>query len=216
LFGPEYVSKSTVDRGSIADNEDGRSSDGEDVDEGGRSCRFCDKTKVVKRKPRDMLAHYGLIATGNQVIKDATLRDTLSNDGHWTASTNYWTITEPNRFATSSELLVSVLTAVQTQTKRANLKPWVLPDVPGDWSFGHTNPSKVTREIATWDGPSFLRMWLRKVRTTKRSYRARNRPSLANGFTGYQSNPWTRLRLRSPPQNLLPLPHVAVRRSKRV
>jgi len=48
------------------------------VDEEEKSCRFCDKTKVVKRKPRDMLVHYGLIASGNQVIKDATLRDTLS------------------------------------------------------------------------------------------------------------------------------------------
>jgi nucleoside phosphorylase len=53
-------------------------SDGEDVDEEERSCRFCDKTKVVKRKPRDMLVHYGLIASSNQVIRDATLRDTLS------------------------------------------------------------------------------------------------------------------------------------------
>ena len=80
LFKPEYghISKSTVDRGSIADNDSERSSDGEDVDEGERSCRFCDMTKVVKRKPRGMLVHYGLIASGNQVIKDATLRDTLS------------------------------------------------------------------------------------------------------------------------------------------
>jgi nucleoside phosphorylase len=80
LFKPEYghINKNTVNRGSIADNEDGRSSDGEDVDEEERSCRFCDKTKVVKRKPRDMHVHYGLIASGNQVIKDATLRDKLN------------------------------------------------------------------------------------------------------------------------------------------
>ena len=80
MFKSEYghISKNTADRGSIADNEDGRSSDGEDVDEEEKSCRFCDKTKVVKRKPRDMLVHYGLIASGNQVIKDATLRDTLN------------------------------------------------------------------------------------------------------------------------------------------
>jgi nucleoside phosphorylase len=34
----------------------------------------------VKRKPRDMRIHYGLIASGNQVIKDATFRDKLNKD----------------------------------------------------------------------------------------------------------------------------------------
>ena len=57
-----------------------------DVDEGEEeeSCRFCDRTKVVKRKPRDMRIHYGLIASGNQVVKDAAFRDGLSKDlgGH--------------------------------------------------------------------------------------------------------------------------------------
>ncbi|KAH7305361.1 nucleoside phosphorylase [Rhexocercosporidium sp. MPI-PUGE-AT-0058] len=51
--------------------------DGEEEEE---SCRFCDRTNVVKRKPRDMCIYYGLIASGNQVIKDATLRDTLNKD----------------------------------------------------------------------------------------------------------------------------------------
>ncbi|KAI9773772.1 MAG: hypothetical protein M1839_002005 [Geoglossum umbratile] len=55
--------------------------DGEDEEE---SCRFCDRTKIVKRRARDMRVHYGLIASGNQVIKDATFRDTLNKDlgGH--------------------------------------------------------------------------------------------------------------------------------------
>jgi nucleoside phosphorylase len=80
LFKPQYghVSKSTADDGSIADAENGRSSDGEDGYEEEKSCQFCNKTKVVKRKPRDMLVHYGLIASGNQVIKDAALRDALN------------------------------------------------------------------------------------------------------------------------------------------
>jgi hypothetical protein len=42
------------------------------------------------------------------------------------------------------------------QTKRPNLRPWVQPSVAGDWSFGHTNPAKVPREIATWDEPKLL------------------------------------------------------------
>ncbi|KAI9765366.1 MAG: hypothetical protein M1840_007446 [Geoglossum simile] len=50
---------------------------GEDEEE---SCRFCDRTKIVKRRARDMRVHYGLIASGNQVIKDATFRDTLNKD----------------------------------------------------------------------------------------------------------------------------------------
>ncbi|KAF3076556.1 Ankyrin repeat, PH and SEC7 domain containing protein secG [Trichoderma lentiforme] len=48
------------------------------------SCQYCDKTKIIKRKPRDMRVHYGIIASGNQVIKSATHRDKLNNDlgGH--------------------------------------------------------------------------------------------------------------------------------------
>ncbi|KAI9148801.1 ankyrin repeat [Paramyrothecium foliicola] len=42
------------------------------------SCRLCDRGKTVKRKPRDMRVHFGLIASGNQVIKDAAFRDNLN------------------------------------------------------------------------------------------------------------------------------------------
>jgi nucleoside phosphorylase len=80
LFKPEYghVTKSTTDHGSAADNEDGRSRDSEDEEQEEKSCRFCDRTQVVKRKSRDMRVHYGLIASGNQVIKDARFRDKLN------------------------------------------------------------------------------------------------------------------------------------------
>jgi len=44
------------------------------------SYRYCDPTKVVKRKPREMRVHYGLIASGNQVIKDAKFRNKLNKD----------------------------------------------------------------------------------------------------------------------------------------
>ncbi|KAL7917052.1 hypothetical protein ACQKWADRAFT_78051 [Trichoderma austrokoningii] len=45
----------------------------------GDDCRLCDKNRVVQRSPRedDIMIHCGLIASGNQVIKDAILRDKL-------------------------------------------------------------------------------------------------------------------------------------------
>jgi hypothetical protein len=55
---------------------DGKSLDiGEELED---DCRFCNKSKVIKRKPRDMCVHYGLIASGNQVIKDAIRRDEIN------------------------------------------------------------------------------------------------------------------------------------------
>jgi hypothetical protein len=49
-----------------------------DEDEDEDNCRFCDVTRVIKRKPRAMRVHYGLVASGNQVIKDARFRDALN------------------------------------------------------------------------------------------------------------------------------------------
>jgi nucleoside phosphorylase len=74
LFKADYghVSESSTGCGTIPDNDDG--------DEEEESCPFCDRTKTVKRKPRDMRVHYGLITSGNQVIKDATFRDKLNKD----------------------------------------------------------------------------------------------------------------------------------------
>ncbi|KAF2002585.1 purine and uridine phosphorylase, partial [Amniculicola lignicola CBS 123094] len=55
---------------------------GNDVPSG--SCQSCDKSKVVQRPPRETgdqpVVHYGLIASGNQVIKDAGHRDLLNSD----------------------------------------------------------------------------------------------------------------------------------------
>ncbi|UPL02804.1 hypothetical protein LCI18_013738 [Fusarium solani-melongenae] len=71
--------------GHVADSTDCGAIPGrEDEEEGEENCRFCDRTQVVRRKPRDMRVHYGLIASGNQVIKNATFRDRLSKDlgGH--------------------------------------------------------------------------------------------------------------------------------------
>jgi nucleoside phosphorylase len=71
----DHVSESSTDGDTIRDDNDG---DEEDEEE--KSCQHCDETKVVKRKPRDMRVHYGLIASGNKVIKDATFRDKLNKD----------------------------------------------------------------------------------------------------------------------------------------
>lgn len=46
--------------------------------EGEDDRRFRNKRKVIKRRPRDMRVHYGLIASGNQVIKDAIRRDDIN------------------------------------------------------------------------------------------------------------------------------------------
>ncbi|KAJ6037114.1 hypothetical protein N7540_001393 [Penicillium herquei] len=50
---------------------------------GGVTCRSCDKRKTLKRKLRDQqgsIIHYGTIASGNQVMKNATERDRVSSE----------------------------------------------------------------------------------------------------------------------------------------
>ncbi|KAK3491722.1 purine and uridine phosphorylase [Neurospora crassa] len=55
-------------------------------DEDDGDCRFCDPTKIIKRKSRKepIQIHYGLIVSGNQVIKNAFSRDKLNAEfgGH--------------------------------------------------------------------------------------------------------------------------------------
>lgn len=49
---------------------------------GGKTCWECDTERLVRRQPRDdtdPLIHYGNIASGNEVIKDATFRDRIAN-----------------------------------------------------------------------------------------------------------------------------------------
>ncbi|KAF2403515.1 purine and uridine phosphorylase [Trichodelitschia bisporula] len=45
-------------------------------------CQKCRKEYVVRRQPRgeDVVVHYGTIASGNQVMRDATIRDKLSTE----------------------------------------------------------------------------------------------------------------------------------------
>ncbi|KAK5988105.1 hypothetical protein PT974_12245 [Cladobotryum mycophilum] len=44
----------------------------------GTACQACDTSKIIEREPQEMQVHYGLIASGNQVIKDSILRDRLN------------------------------------------------------------------------------------------------------------------------------------------
>ncbi|KAG8677733.1 hypothetical protein FPOAC2_03839 [Fusarium poae] len=61
----------------ITDSADEKDEDEDDEHQG---CRLCDRTMTVKRKPRDMLVHYGLIASGDTLITDATSRNKLNKD----------------------------------------------------------------------------------------------------------------------------------------
>ncbi|KID76803.1 uncharacterized protein G6M90_00g103830 [Metarhizium brunneum] len=50
---------------------------------GAASCDSCDKDLVIHRTPRssgEIVIHYGTIASGNQLIRDASTRDTLSSE----------------------------------------------------------------------------------------------------------------------------------------
>ncbi|CZS86115.1 unnamed protein product [Fusarium graminearum] len=81
LFKADYghVSENTTDCDVTPDSDDGEEEEAEE-----ESCKFCDRAKIVKRKIRDMRIHYGLIASGNRVIKDASFRNRLKKDldGH--------------------------------------------------------------------------------------------------------------------------------------
>ncbi len=65
------------EEGEEDEDEEEEEEDEEDEEERGH-CHYCDQSKIVRRKPRDMRIHYGLIASGNQVIKDAAFRDEIN------------------------------------------------------------------------------------------------------------------------------------------
>lgn len=51
----------------------------QDVGEGQNHCAGCDRSKLLQREHRDMRIHYGLIASGNQVVKDGIFRDEVNS-----------------------------------------------------------------------------------------------------------------------------------------
>jgi nucleoside phosphorylase len=69
---PNTYDISASDNAAVEREEEENSEDEVDL------CINCDQTKIIRRKPRDMRVHYGLIASGNQVIKDAALRDEIN------------------------------------------------------------------------------------------------------------------------------------------
>jgi nucleoside phosphorylase len=51
--------------------------------EGGATCERCSKEKTIKRQSRgskEVMVHYGTIASGNQVVRDGTTRDKISSE----------------------------------------------------------------------------------------------------------------------------------------
>ena len=79
LFKPLNPHKDAPDDPAEDDTEEEVDSDDVDRDE----CRYCDKSQIVKRKQRPegrlMKIHYGVIASGNQVVKDPVVRDGIYN-----------------------------------------------------------------------------------------------------------------------------------------
>ncbi|RYP17562.1 hypothetical protein DL765_004451 [Monosporascus sp. GIB2] len=77
----KHVEKSVCDIGhsdNAVENAEEQSYDEMEDEEEGNHCINCDQTKIVRRKPREMLVRYGLIASGNQVIKDAAFRNEIN------------------------------------------------------------------------------------------------------------------------------------------
>jgi nucleoside phosphorylase len=76
-----YKSNYTHDVKSHSTNDDDNPW-GKDIEEGVvNPCQLCDPRMIIERPPRENpMIHYGLIASGNQVIKDATLRNKLKRD----------------------------------------------------------------------------------------------------------------------------------------
>ncbi|KAJ2903228.1 hypothetical protein MKZ38_010264 [Zalerion maritima] len=67
--GPDDASNQTCDE-----------EEEEEEEEEDENCRYCDRTKIAIRMPKDMQVHYGLIASGNTVIKTASTRRRLNED----------------------------------------------------------------------------------------------------------------------------------------
>lgn len=70
-----------LDRPSTEEEHDEDEDDEEEKEEDEEdSCIHCDQSRIVRRKPRSMRVHYGLIASGNRVIKNAKFRDEVNKE----------------------------------------------------------------------------------------------------------------------------------------
>jgi nucleoside phosphorylase len=79
LFKADYTHVDKTDNCDIKREEQSDDDDQEvDEEEEGHHYINCDLTQIICRKPQDMRVHYGLIASGNQVVKDAVFRDEIN------------------------------------------------------------------------------------------------------------------------------------------
>jgi nucleoside phosphorylase len=80
LFRADYnhVEKSAIGNVDTLDNADEEGGEEEEEEKEENDCTNCDPSKIVRRKARNMRVNYGLIASGNQVIKDAAFRDEIN------------------------------------------------------------------------------------------------------------------------------------------
>ncbi|KAK6524038.1 hypothetical protein TWF694_005705 [Orbilia ellipsospora] len=76
LYKAAYSHINKRPEGVLADGDE------EGNEEEDESCRWCNPEQVVERRPptRGMKVHYGLIASGDHVIKDSKLRKQLNDD----------------------------------------------------------------------------------------------------------------------------------------
>jgi len=82
LFRPEYSHRESEDIQDRTSTKKRKHRDTAGKEE--PACRYCDRAMEIKRPARHRQIHYGLIASGNQVIKDAGVRDRINRrlDGH--------------------------------------------------------------------------------------------------------------------------------------
>ncbi|KAI6086960.1 nucleoside phosphorylase domain-containing protein [Hypoxylon rubiginosum] len=72
---PKYLKSDLLEDVLFRADYDHVDGDGEVI-----GCQSCDKAQVIQRTPQDMSVHYGLIASGNNVIKNAAFRDRLCRE----------------------------------------------------------------------------------------------------------------------------------------
>ncbi|KAF5572617.1 ankyrin repeat [Fusarium pseudoanthophilum] len=82
LFRADYTHNS-VEEGLRHDDDDDDDDDDGNIDRE-PSCDLCDQSQIIPTRPREPRVHFGLIASGDQVIKDGIFRDQLKSgfNGH--------------------------------------------------------------------------------------------------------------------------------------
>ncbi|EPS38853.1 hypothetical protein H072_7379 [Dactylellina haptotyla CBS 200.50] len=78
LFKATYEHVNEKPKGEEDEEEQDEEDEDEEDEEEDEGCQWCDTKYIVKRKEKEMRVHYGLIASGNQVIKDASMRKDLN------------------------------------------------------------------------------------------------------------------------------------------